>query len=168
VKQIAGFVRLNSNPDNIIRFTKSSSSMMNNQDISFSQSIRDDLSVWWISPALNWPCDELTLRWIDPQKIDLYWTNSRWINPRWIVPRFIDLLRITLLSIKKHILSSLLYFLGSPYYRKWKVKTKDLNKRRTWWFSNFHNIYFGLHDRSRNYLCSSKLENNTSKNVELA
>jgi hypothetical protein len=31
VKQIAGFVHLNSNPDNIIRFTKSSSSMMNNQ-----------------------------------------------------------------------------------------------------------------------------------------
>jgi hypothetical protein len=30
VKQIAGFVLLNSNPDNI-RFTKSSSSMMNNQ-----------------------------------------------------------------------------------------------------------------------------------------
>jgi hypothetical protein len=30
VKQKTGFVLLNSNPDNIIRFTKSSSSMMNN------------------------------------------------------------------------------------------------------------------------------------------
>jgi hypothetical protein len=35
VKQIAGFVLLNSNHDNI-RFTKSSSSMMNNQVIFYS------------------------------------------------------------------------------------------------------------------------------------
>jgi hypothetical protein len=34
VKQIAGFVLLNSNPYNIIRFMKSSSSMMNNLLIS--------------------------------------------------------------------------------------------------------------------------------------